>query len=316
VVEEVAPVTVDGYERNATFGADARTVTAEELERSLRWLDHAQSDLVDVARRVAAFEDAGGVLDPETRDSEAVAGGADQGRQARAVVRHAAGAETWLTSRLDRSLRFEGIDPDADLDAYVRETHAWARDRLRELWSHDTGVVSLDGKGESWTLAKVLRRQIYHQLDHADELDRRLAMAQGALERLHLETDGSVDAVQLIDLATAGGMAGAGRLGPERLARALRGSAKVVAAWDGDRLVGFCRLVGDGVSVAYVSLVVVHPDWQDRGLGTRLMESLLADREEDKFILEARSGAEPFYERLGFEPITWAMGRRRERGGH
>ena len=45
------------------------------------------------------------------------------------------------------------------------------------------------------------------------------------------------------------------------------------------------------------------------------IEALFADREEDKFILEARVGAEPFYERLGFETISWAMVRRRHRPG-
>src|SRR5262245_15321838 len=50
IVEEVAPTSVGGYERNATFGHDRRAVSADELERSLRWIGYAHEDLVDVAR--------------------------------------------------------------------------------------------------------------------------------------------------------------------------------------------------------------------------------------------------------------------------
>jgi ribosomal protein S18 acetylase RimI-like enzyme len=311
IVEEVAPTSVDGYERNATFDHDRRAISEDELERSLRWIGFAHVDLVDAAQRVAAFEASGGSLRMETRDADAVAAGAEEGREARAVVRHVAGAETWLASRLDRTLRFDAVDPDDDLDAYVEQTNAWAIERLRELWRRDPALSSVDGKGESWTLAKVLRRQIYHLRDHTDELERRLALADGWLDRVRLVVDGDVPAPELIELGAAGGMYGMRRLGAERLVRALRGSVRTVAAFDGERLIGFARLVGDGVSLAYVSFVVIHPDWQDRGLGRRVMDALLADREEDKFILEARVGAEPFYERLGFETISWAMVRRR-----
>ena len=311
VIEEVPATASAGYEINATFAADARAVAADELERDLRWLDHAHTDVCAVAERVRRFEEAGGRLPPETRDRDALADGADDGREARAVIRHVAGAETWLASRLDRSFRFAGADPEQDLDAYVEQSHAWARDRLRELWQRDPALSGMDGKGETWTLAKVLRRQIYHALDHVEELDRRLCRAEGCVDRVRIQVDGSVPADQLVDLALAGGLGGAQRLGVERLQRALAASVKNVSAWDGDRLVGFARLVGDGVSVAYVSFVVIHPRWQDRGLGSRVMDVLMAGREEDKLILEARSGAEPFYQRLGFESISWAMVRRR-----
>src|SRR5689334_18112742 len=153
VVEEVAPTVIDGYERNATFAHDRRAVDEEELERSLRWIGFAHDDLVDAVRRVAAFEANGGRLRTEEREADAVAAGADEGRDARAVVRHVAGAQTWLTSRLDRSLRFDAVDPDNDLDAYVEQTNAWTIERLRELWRRDPALASVDGKGESWTLA-------------------------------------------------------------------------------------------------------------------------------------------------------------------
>lgn len=313
VVEEVAAAVIDGYERNATFAADSRPVTADELERDLRWLDYAHADLIATGARVARFEATGGRLAPESRDQAAVADGADDGREARAVIRHAAGAETWLTSRLDRSLRFSGADPDLALEAHVAETHAWSKERLRELWARDPGLSGTDGKGETWTLAKVLRRQIYHLRDHVDELDRRLCLEEGCLDEIRIQIGGYVPADKLLAMAVTGGIGSARRLGEERLQLALEESVKNVSAWEGDQLVGFARLVGDGVSVAYVSYVVVHPRWQDHGLGRRVMDVLLDGRPEDKFILEARTGAESFYRRLGFEEISWAMVKRRPR---
>ena len=208
---------------------------------------------------------------------------------------------------------FTAVDPEQDLDGFVAGAHAWSKERLRELRARDHALSGVDGKGESWTLAKVLRRQVYHLLDHADELDRRLCQAEGCLDRVRIQIDGFVPADALMAMAVTGGIGSARRLGPERLQLALAGSVKNVSAWEGDELVGFARLVGDGVSLAYVSYVVIHPRWQDRGLGRRVMDALLEGREEDKLILEARSGAEPFYERLGFEKISWAMVKRRSR---
>lgn len=100
---------------------------------------------------------------------------------------------------------------------------------------------------------------------------------------------------------------------PERLQRALDGSTSTVSAWDGDRLVGFARIVSDEASNAYVSTVAVDPRWQDRGLGSRIMRRIMDGRDEVKLVLEARPGAERFYERLGFEPAHYAMARPRQR---
>jgi predicted RNase H-like HicB family nuclease len=106
VVEEVpAAILEGGYEVNATFEADRRPVDSVELERTLRRLDFAHADLVDIGHRVARVEEAGFPLPVEERAPAVVADGADDGRSPDAVLRHVAGAETWLTSRLDRSLR-------------------------------------------------------------------------------------------------------------------------------------------------------------------------------------------------------------------
>jgi hypothetical protein len=184
VVEEV-PVGVrdDGVEVNATFAADHRPVEEVELEGCLRWMDFAREDLARVAASVAEHESTLGALDP------AGGAGADgtPGREAEAVLRHLADTEIWLGSRLDPAARFEG-PRDGDLDDYLDATRAWALVNLRRLRTIDPGLSRVDSKGETWTLAKVLRRYVYHSFDHVAELERRLTEARTA------ETTGGPDA--------------------------------------------------------------------------------------------------------------------------
>jgi len=68
-------------------------------------------------------------------------------------------------------------------------------------------------------------------------------------------------------------------------------------------LVGFLRIVTDHAYFYYLCDVMVHPDWQGRGLGTRLVESAVTEcrrRGYMKIFLTALPGLEPFYSRFGF----------------
>ena len=138
-------------------------------------------------------------------------------------------------------------------------------------------------------------------------------MAEGRADRVELRVDAEIPVEALMALLRAAGLGGRARTDPERLERVVRGSTSTVSAWDGDRLVGFARILSDEASNAYVSTVAVDPSWQDRGLGSRIMRRLMEGREEVKLVLEARAGAAAFYERLGFEPARDAMVRPRLR---
>ncbi|CAN5609463.1 hypothetical protein BH20CHL6_BH20CHL6_10530 [soil metagenome] len=313
VVEEVAAVRADGYERNATFGTDLRTVEPAELETVIRRLGYAREDLLDVAARVDAFEAAGGrSLVPEERPDTSLAAGAASGRVADEVLRHVAGAEIWLAGRLDRTARYGGPSRDADREAFLTASRSWAIERLGELFRRDPGFRATDAHGESWTLAKVLRRLVYHSLDHLEELDRRLAVAEGRIESVILRRDVSVDLDELGRLLALAGLGGRAR-DPDRLRRMVHGATHTVSAWDGAHLVGFGRLISDGASNAYISTVAVHPRWQDRGVGARLVSSLIDGRDDLKFVLHARAGTEEFYARLGFGVDSQLLVRERRR---
>ena len=86
---------------------------------------------------------------------------------------------------------------------------------------------------------------------------------------------------------------------------ALRQSWYFVAAYDGATLAGTGRIVSDGVLHALIVDVIVRPEYQGRGIGTRVMERLLARCRaaglRDVQLFCARDKA-PFYARLGFVP--------------
>lgn len=176
IVEEVAAGVKQGYEINATFGADRRAVDSGELETMLRQLDFARADLGRLRQRIAAAAALGaaGAAGPP-RDAAAIALGGAAPRRTDDVLRHVAGSEIWLASRLDRTLRFSGAPRDGDLSIYLDETRGWMVEQLRGLQAREPALETADGKGEEWTLAKVLRRALYHNLDHLAELEARFA---------------------------------------------------------------------------------------------------------------------------------------------
>lgn len=94
---------------------------------------------------------------------------------------------------------------------------------------------------------------------------------------------------------------------PDQAGTALKNSLYLLVARDNDRPVGMARVVGDGGYVYFICDVIVRPDYQSRGLGRRIIETVLSWlREqvgEDETIminLMSALGKEPFYEKLGF----------------
>ena len=63
---------------------------------------------------------------------------------------------------------------------------------------------------------------------------------------------------------------------PELLHKALLGSHSLVTAWDGARLIGLGNAISDGCLVVYYPHLLVLPEYQGRGIGTRLMQMLMA----------------------------------------
>ncbi|WP_435345207.1 GNAT family N-acetyltransferase [Haloarchaeobius sp. HRN-SO-5] len=69
-------------------------------------------------------------------------------------------------------------------------------------------------------------------------------------------------------------------------------------------VVGMGRVVGDGGTVFQVTDVVVHPDHQRRGLGSRIVDALVTHLREtapESAYVNLLADVEGFYERFGFE---------------
>ena len=102
---------------------------------------------------------------------------------------------------------------------------------------------------------------------------------------------------------------------PERRLDLLRGSDVVSLAFDGSSLVGFATAISDGVLAAYIPFLEVLPSHQGQGIGSALVERVLAQL-DDLYMVDVVCDAplEPFYERLGFLTLDRGMGlRRRDR---
>ncbi len=88
----------------------------------------------------------------------------------------------------------------------------------------------------------------------------------------------------------------------EQVERALRHSRPVLSAWEGDRLVGFTRVISDLTYRATIWDVIVAESHQKRGIGRELMRLVLEHpdlRTVSMFLLLTKD-QHRFYERLGF----------------
>ena len=89
---------------------------------------------------------------------------------------------------------------------------------------------------------------------------------------------------------------------PDLLYKALMNSDSLITAWDGNRLVGLGNAISDGYLVVYYPHLLVHPDYQGKGIGR-----MIVDKFQKKYgnfhqqLLTADGKAIDFYRKCGFE---------------
>ena len=89
---------------------------------------------------------------------------------------------------------------------------------------------------------------------------------------------------------------------PALLHKALLASHSLVTAWDDQTLVGLGNAISDGCLVVYYPHLLVLPAYQGRGIGTRLMQMLMARYDGfHQHMLVADGQATAFYRKCGFE---------------
>lgn len=89
--------------------------------------------------------------------------------------------------------------------------------------------------------------------------------------------------------------------------RALENTYYSVSIYDDERIIGYGRIIGDGICFMYIHDVMVDPKYQNQKVGTMIMNKLLnqinkvkKENPDMRTYLGASKGKEGFYERFGF----------------
>lgn len=100
---------------------------------------------------------------------------------------------------------------------------------------------------------------------------------------------------------------GWGKRTNEIVEEALSNTLCSICAYDGEKLIGYGRIIGDKTIFLYIQDVMVIPEYQGKKIGTGIMNTLLEKINEYKKVnpeirtyLGASKGRESFYERFGF----------------
>ena len=149
------------YEVSSSFAADAEPVTERDVTFARAMLATARHRLLAAADRA-----------PRWRAGERTVG---------EVLHHVANAEWFYGSRLEvdpESVRSSGLGEEPDPKRRLELVRAWALQRIAALPA--LGTLERTHRDERWTPRKVIRRYIYHELDHLWELKARRSPLFGA----------------------------------------------------------------------------------------------------------------------------------------
>lgn len=115
------------------------------------------------------------------------------------------------------------------------------------------------------------------------------------------------DALTAESFARLRNQAGWGIITLAQAQKAVSNTPFSIAALDGETAVGMGRLVGDGALIWYVQDLIVLPEYQNRGIGSAILEKLLdfaagSDIDGSSIMvgLMSAKGKESFYEKFGF----------------
>ncbi len=87
-----------------------------------------------------------------------------------------------------------------------------------------------------------------------------------------------------------------------RLVGAISGSSAYITATDGDKLVGFGRLLTDYHSIAYINYMTVDPGFRRKGIGQTILRKLVEAAGDTEKVFLYTDTADAFYVRNGFAP--------------
>ena len=87
------------------------------------------------------------------------------------------------------------------------------------------------------------------------------------------------------------------------LEEAYANSLCVIGAYDNEKLVGIIRAIGDGQTIVFVQDIIVLPEYQRKGIGTKLLKAVM-DKFHDVYQMELLTDntekTKAFYRSVGF----------------
>lgn len=89
--------------------------------------------------------------------------------------------------------------------------------------------------------------------------------------------------------------------------KAFNNSHVVAFIFDNECLIGFGRALSDGAYQAAIYDVAVHPNYQGKGIGKMILESIMQQCPDCNFILYASPGKELFYQKMQFRRMKSGM---------
>ena len=76
-----------------------------------------------------------------------------------------------------------------------------------------------------------------------------------------------------------------------------------ITVYEKNELIGYIDCVSNGVTDAYIQDLIVHPNYQNKGVGTELMNQMIAYLKEKRIYMISvvyEESLKPFYEKFGF----------------
>lgn len=93
---------------------------------------------------------------------------------------------------------------------------------------------------------------------------------------------------------------------PDLLMKAIKNSLKVWTLWEGEKLIGLARIVGDGSTICYLQDILILKSYQGRGFGSDLLKEIIKENQHIRqFVLltEDSEKTKGFYKKLGLSEV-------------
>ena len=119
---------------------------------------------------------------------------------------------------------------------------------------------------------------------------------------IHYKINPQLDFAAVLDLYASVGWSNYTNR-PQQLEQAFHQSLFVMAAYDGEELVGLIRAVGDGLTIVFIQDLLVYPQYQRQGIGRSLLQQTLGrfkDVYQIQLATEQSDKNLAFYRELGF----------------